>query len=298
MQNSVLFGILMSLLARPRTGGELAEKYELSLRSVYRYLDTLEAAGVPLLRKIGAAGGFAIDSTHFIDKAYFTDAEYRYLADLTAGAELGSEVEREVADKIAALARLNRARDYNLSPANLVIDADSWTEGESKVKRIHAAIERRTAIEIVYADGDLNRTQRVVEPHTLVFKQSAWYVYAYCRLRGDWRLFALGRIVSINETDEIFERRNYDPAQASWRTLSTDDTAEVTLTFSPAVAHLVADWLGERNVDGTAATARLPLNRATVSRLLSFGADVEVLAPSALRDEMSRTLAAAAQRYR
>ena len=103
MQNDILFGILITLLTNKKcTARELATKYEMSVRTIYRYLDTLNQAGVPLISYAGANGGIAIADNFKLDKTYFSQSEYdRIIASLKA---LGHEND-DIVDKFVALSQ-------------------------------------------------------------------------------------------------------------------------------------------------------------------------------------------------
>lgn len=297
MQNDVLFAILINLMARPRTAQELAEKHEMSLRSIYRYIDTLEASGIPVMRKAGRNGGFYLDSAHFIDKAFFTDEEYRYLKSLTDGVKVGGKIADAVADKIAALAKMKGCDGYRISPDTLVIDTDNWQGSSNRtVAALQDAIDHCISLDICYRDADGKLSQRLIYPHTLVLKNGIWYTYAYCTLRADWRLFSIGRIVNYTNR-QPFERMSYDLDRVPWKTLPCDKGEKIVLRVSGDAARRIADEYPDVEFNGDQAVFTAHVNRTLTENLLRYGEEITVLQPLELRHDLKDKLSQALCRY-
>ena len=284
-----MFGMLLSLLARPRTAGELAEKYEMSTRSVYRYLDALEMGGVPLMRKQGRDGGFYLDSAHFIDKCYFTDAELSAAISLLRTSAVGNATVTSVADKLEGLSGMKNDASYALKPANLVIDTGSWfaPADNSKVALINAAIDACNVLRLTYCDAYGNTSEREVEPHTLVFKDGVWYLYGYCHLRNDWRMFHLNGITECVPLSARFERKTYDTKNSPWRTLpDSTEGVDCVLSFDDALREDIAEKFGASNLDGNTLRFRSAITPRLVATLASYGAHLRVVSPESLRNDI------------
>ncbi len=128
-----------------------------------------------------------------------------------------------------------------------------------------------------------------------------WYLYGWCRLREDWRLFRLSRIRSVTEKGTPFTRRAVDWERALAAQGETP-LEEVRLRFNPAVRTRIEDIFGydavQEEPDGTlTALFRWPVDDWVTGFLLGFGPDAEVLAPPALRERIRERAAAAAARY-
>ena len=288
MQNDVMFGILLSLLARPRKAQELAEKYEISTRTVYRYLDALEMGGVPLMRKQGRDGGFYLDSAHFIDKCYFSDKELSAAISLLRASALGNATVTSVADKLEALSGMKHDASYHLSPANIVIDTGTWFHGgdNTKVASLNSAIEETAILRLAYRDAYGHTTEREVEPHTLVLKDGVWYLYGYCLLRNAWRLFLITGIEDLQKTGKTFARRSYDTKNLPWQSLPTEEGEDCVMTFDASIATEIADKFGLDHIDGNTLRIRATLTPRLIATLASYGAKLRVLSPATLQQAL------------
>ena len=198
MKYQTMLRILFLLLARDRvTAKYIAERFEISLRTVYRYIDELSFANVPIYNVRGRNGGYAIADNYKITSNYLTEEEQeKIISTLTEiNKELGSQVLDSAILKISAISKKGEAVSINLG--NLVIDGSGWGSGDvygTTLKLLQEAIENRAVLNVHYVNRTGDATEREFEPHTLVLKQGLWYCYAYCRLRNEFRLFKVGRI--------------------------------------------------------------------------------------------------------
>ena len=219
MQNSVLFGILITLLNKKKvTRRYLAEKYEMSLRSISRYLDTLTASGLPLYVTYGPNGGYSISDDYVIDRTFFSKEEIQHIITaLNATNNINSSVSTNVIDKITNLANSQTDSSYIIRNETLIIDAGSWTNPDlfrNRMDIINKAIYSNKTIEIQYNDRYDAKSKRQLDPYAMALKEGVWYVYAWCHTREDFRLFKLNRIKSIITTENTFERKKCDVNQA------------------------------------------------------------------------------------
>ena len=144
--------------------------------------------------------------------------------------------------------------------------------------------------------------ERVIEPHALVYKQGLWYALAFCRLRGEFRLFKTGRIASARILGERFTRRDASeipPLFTSW--YSEADCVNAVFAVNRNIMSDVEEWLGigcvKEGPDGIVAEARLPAGRGLIAKILGFGKDLEVLQPPSLRKEVIAQLNELRERY-
>ena len=210
MQNWVLYGIMMTLLIKKKASRRfLAEKYEVSERTISRYVDTLSEAGVPIYSLAGKEGGYAISDEYKLDKTLFSPEELRRLVTCVKAAP-DDAMKSSILDKLQHMSMRKDDDKYLLKNDTLVIDAASWTNPtafRNKMTIINEAIENGTSLDIKYTDRyDISSTRRF-DPYSLALKEGIWYAYGWCHYRKDFRLFRLARITSIIKTDEIFARR-------------------------------------------------------------------------------------------
>lgn len=202
-----LLGIL-SILANTEkiTVQELANRFEVSKRTILRDLDTLNCAGIPIVSYPGNGGGVAIVPSYKVNKKVLSkgDTEKIFtglsaLKSIDSDSSITSLIARLVPEKETAV----------FSQSDYVIDLSSWFSDSivsKKVYKLHRAICERRLVRLEYISRN-SRLVRIVEPHKLVFKQSNWYVYAFCRNRNAFRLFKVSRIVDYEIMEELFQSR-------------------------------------------------------------------------------------------
>ena len=294
MKFQIMLGILFTLLARRKvSAGYLAEKYGVSVRSIYRYIDEMTIAGVPIDIVRGAQGGIRISDAYTLPKGLLTKDEYqKTIASLLAMNEQFQD--NILVDVIEKLSRNEKReeRDMELS-GNILVDGGTWGD-ERKFSDLIACIshatEERQALHIDYSGRSGERTERVILPHLLVLKQNIWYVYAYCKLRGEFRLFKLGRIRAVHSAGETFERipfKREDIPLSFWK---SETEIDATFELSPECLPFAEEWLGVTNVyeqDGKYyAEAILPDDESLIGKILSVGAGFKVLSPASLAERV------------
>ncbi len=295
MQQSTIFSILMILLTRRKvTRDYLAERFSISKRTVSRYLNVLEDAGVPIRSVTGKNGGISLADDYILDKSYFSEAEtIRIKSALEKTAEaFGDNINRALVEKLDSVEKRREQDKFAINQDGLYIDCEYEQAAtlRPKIKTLSAAIEQCRAVDIKYTDARAFVSYRTIEPHTLVFKSSAWYVYALCRLRGDFRLFKLSRISDLRLTSKRFVKSEGRLAEKLGLEYYNELYVDFELQFFPTVSESIIDWLGVSAVRerGTklVAAAELPLTDSLVKKLLSYGSSVKVLNPPELVERM------------
>ena len=295
MQNSVLFGILITLLNKKKvTRQYLAEKYEISSRSVSRYLDTLTATGLPIYVTYGRHGGYSISDDYVIDKTFFTKEELQHvITALNATSNINTSVSSKVMDKITNLANAQTESSYVIQNETLVIDAGSWTNPDlfkTRMEIINKAIYGSKTIEITYSDRHDSKSKRQLDPYAMALKEGVWYVYAWCHTREDFRLFKLNRIKSIITTENSFERKESDVYGALKGHFEPDTAINVEFEFSSLIYDEIVQWLGEDSICERGvqyvASAELYDGKNLREKLLSYGSSIRVTSPISLRKEL------------
>lgn len=288
MKNETLISLLFDLLAEERlTAPQIAAKYGISERTVFRYIDTLSLANVPVYAERGKNGGFRLLSTYRLPAGFLTPEEYEaVLGALSAvGGELPSAKLASGINKIRASAK-NADTALTLTSGNLIIDAGHWGDTSSykrKLAEAEKSIEERLVLFMKYHDRTGEYTEREVEPHALVFKQGLWYIYGYCRLRGDFRLFKLGRIEQASRTGEIFERRPFPSDKPFSEWFGAAEGIDIVFGIEKSALSDFEEWVGIEHIrrDGESFTAsvRLPDDGGLISKILTFGTEIKVLPP-------------------
>ena len=308
MKFTILVEMLFDLLSKRKvTARYFAEKYEISERTVYRYLDCLSLS-VPVYVKRGREGGICISDSYKLPAGFMTKEEYEAAIEALelAYSQLPQERFLAAERKLSARAK-TEARDLALSGeiGTILVDGGTWGDTRAFSDKLHlfeACIKEREILEIEYHSRTGEKTQRRIEPHVLVFKQGVWYVYAFCHKQRAFRLFRLGRVFSALRTEEKFQKRPFtreDIPLNFW----TDETESVEARFlitEEAFAD-AQDWLGDehlKQINGKwYADVTLPTGEALVKKILGLGAGVTVLSPASLKEQVTKAAEKIAKAY-
>ncbi len=305
MKFQIMLGILFTLLARRKVKASyLSQKYGVSLRSIYRYIDEMTVAGVPIDIVRGAGGGIFISDAFTLPKGLLTKEEFEKTLEslFVMNEQLHDPVLSDVIEKLSRREKAE-ARNAELS-GNILVDGGTWGD-ERKFSDLLSLISRasdeREELSIEYVDRGGERTHRTILPHLLVLKQNVWYLYAFCKLRNGFRLFKLGRIRTVYQTGETFDRlpfKREDIPLSFWK-----ESGEVDAKFlvSPECLPFAEEWLGVSNVyeqNGEYyAEAILPDDESLVGKILSAGAGFRVLSPESLVKRVKEEIGKLASSY-
>ena len=195
---------------RPRTARQLADRFEVSVRTIERDLNALIQAGVPLYATPGPGGGHAIDPAHTLPPVNFTSDEAAALAIALArpGRTPLAEALRSAMQKVLAAMPATEAEAARRLASRVHLMAHESDDSPRAARTIEEAVVAARVIEIEYKDADGAVTHRAVEPIALVGASDAWYLMAHCRLREDLRFFRLDRVATAQLTDEEAPERD------------------------------------------------------------------------------------------
>lgn len=297
MQVSRLFEITYLLLEHGTlTARALSERFEVSVRTIYRDIDSLSAAGIPVYMSKGRNGGIRLLPDFVLDKTVLSQVEKEEI--LSA---LGSvtAAEQAAAGTGAAGSAMKKLGALFGSAASQWIEVDfsgwGWgSETRDKFECIKDAVLRRRVLAFTYYGGSGEMTTRLAEPLKLVFRGQAWYVYAWCRSRCDFRFFKLSRMEDITVSDETHDREV--PERVTQESApAVPETVDVTFRADRALAFRIYDAYRNEDVrkepDGSLVVrAKIPRGEWLMSYFLSYGAGIEILEPEELRREMQRHL--------
>lgn len=294
MKSSRLFQIVYRLLQDGRlTAPELAAQLEVSKRTVYRDIEALCEAGVPIVTEQGKGGGIRLMENFVFSKALMSEAEQEQL--LLAVKSLSSVTqENELITKLGALFQRN-------GTGWLEVDFSRWGQSgkpDGRFDLIKTAILEKRVLRFQYAAAS-GVGSRSVRPARLSYKSSAWYLQGFCLDRQDWRTFKLTRISALRLTDERFDETLLPPPIEI-----VDEPAEwpmIRLRFPPAAAFRVYDEFENvlQETDGSLlVTTRMPLGDGWLyGYLLSFGGAAEVIEPESVRRGLAERARAIWKQY-
>ena len=210
-----LVSIIMILLEKKRVSAQkLADTFEVSPRTIYRDIDTISMAGIPIRSTSGVGGGFEIMPDYKVDKKVFSADD---LSALLMGLSnlynivRGDELIHALA-KVKSFIPADRAKDIELKVNQICIDLSPWVSNrntQSYLEIIKTALQENRAISFSYIDRHGKKTTRTVEPYQLVLKSNHWYFQGYCYSRNDYRLFRLSRMTDLQMKKDTFVPRAY-----------------------------------------------------------------------------------------
>ena len=287
MQESRLFGIVYHLLENGQaTAPELAEKFEVSTRTIYRDIDALSGAGVPVYAESGRNGGIRLMQGYVLDQALLSAEEKQEILAAMQGLSATKSIQnQQTLKKLSAI--------FNLEAENwLEVDFSRWgsAQGDNQLfAQLKSAVIARRVVTITYAGSYGEISSRNIYPLKLSYRSKAWYVKAYCTAKQAVRLFKLTRILDCRVTEEQF----LDCPCPEEPETPQETYEAVRLRFAKEAAHRVYDEFAPTQVevqeDGTlTVSARMPQDGWLVGFLLSFGAQVEVLSPTYLKDVLAQ----------
>lgn len=299
MKYEIMLKILFELLAKKCVKASyLAEKFEVSVRSIHRYISSLELAGVPIYTVRGNNGGFSIVDSYKLSSTFLNAKEYdQTISALTA---ITSSVPNKTLENVITKLKSTSKNEYSrfdIKSGNLIIDAGPWGDAigyKNKLTVIQKSIETNTKLFIKYHDRNGDITERTIEPHVIVFKQGLWYVYAFCHMRNEFRFFKTGRIEYANILNETFNRRDISKDDLPLNFWQTDlTTIDVLFEVDKKYLSDVEEWLGIENVktigDKHIADAKLPFDNGLVSKIISFGGGIKVISPEKLKQAVKNS---------
>lgn len=295
MKYTTMFKILMLLLQKKKiTAAEVARRYEVSVRSVYRYIEELAVCGVPIDVERGRYGGLSIADTFRLPTGYFTREEYSAI--LNALDAMSSQISDD--NLISAREKFeSRQKSENRSNSvcgNIIVDGGTWADDRKfsdKMSVCERAVNECQSLLIDYISREGEHSRRVIDPHVLVFKQNVWYVWAFCHSKQEFRTFKIGRIKSASLTGHTFVKKEFTRDNIDLNfTDRVGELKEVTLSIDRASLPDAEEWLGIDNIEPRGenfiATLFLPDDGILVNKILGYGGTVKVIDPPELKEKI------------
>lgn len=296
-----LVSIIMILLDKERIGAqELADLFEVSLRTIYRDIDTINMAGIPVRATPGVGGGFEIMKEYKMDKKIFSTADLSAI--LMGLSNLSTMIRGE--ELVNALAKVksfipaDRAKDIELKANQLSIDLSPWMGNRNippYLEMLQTALQESKLLSFEYIDRYGNITSRTAEPYQLVLKSSHWYWYGYCHKRNAFRLFKLSRTSNLQIQEAFFTPRDYPKPELDFSDILATLQIKIKLRIHKSIMDRVLDYCTYENFspDGDAHyIVSFPFieNDYHYTILFSFGDKCQCLEPLHIRSEMKRRI--------
>ncbi len=296
-----LVSIIMILLDKERIGAqELADMFEVSPRTIYRDIDAINMAGIPVRSTSGVGGGFEIMQKYKIDRKVFSTADLSaLLMGLSSLSNMirGDELVHALA-KVKSFIPADRAKDIELKVNQVYIDLSPWMGNRSiqpYLEIIKTALMESKLLSFEYIAHHGNKTARTAEPYQLVLKSSHWYLQGYCHKRNDFRLFRLSRMSNLQIREETFTPRDYQKPTLDFEEILETMQTKIKIRIHKSVMYRVLDYCAYEDFspDGDEHfIVSFPFieNEYCYDILLSFGDKCECLEPLHIRMEMKRRI--------
>lgn len=283
-----LMGILTLLLRQERTTApELAERFEVSRRTISRDIEDLCKAGIPIVTTQGQGGGISVAEGYRIDRTLFTREELRDVLAGLMGMDSVSKTPRR-----RTLSEKLSSRDMAADEVFFIDLASHYQQPlTQKIDLIKAAILDGRLLSFQYAGKDKTE-RRVMEPYRLAFKWSAWYVWGYCPERQAFRLFKLNRLWDPELGQAHGANRELPLEELTHDGYLSQENYRLRALFAETEAYRLIDEYGVGCYTPTEQGLYLERSFAGYENMrqwvFSFGSRVRVLAPDALREDLAR----------
>ncbi len=290
MKINRLIGILMTLINKKKvTAKQLADYYEVSVRTIQRDMDTLSAAGIPLYADVGVNGGYQLLDNYKLEKGFLNKNEasilfsfLKSLEDTTPYPEVKSMYNKfnslsdNILDNNKLIVKLNPNYNSDLFKLHL--------------EDISKARDLKKKLKIIYHNVNFEESTRIICPHSVVMYLSAWYVYAYCELRSDFRMFKIHRIINTEIMHEEFILKDL-PNKLPWESYieMNNSSTEIILEIDKKLQGKLPDYFEPSNCnildDKIIVTINFPIDEWVYSLLMGLVPFVKIIKPDYLRKE-------------
>ena len=289
--NNRLFEIVYILLQKKKTTAkELADRFEVSTRTIYRDIETLSTANIPIYASKGKDGGIGLLDKYILNKTILSEEEQNQILFALQGMKkVKGQDEKDILEKLSILFN-KEINDW------IKIDFSNWGNvQEERFDIIKSAILNKQLIGFTYYNSNGEESKRIVEPLQIWFKDKSWYLVSYCKLKQDYRIFKIARIKEVKMLQEHFERElpKEENEQYNFKII------ELELEINKAMTYRVYDEFESKEItkkqDGNfMIKVKYPENEWVYGYILSFGEHAKVLSPgyakNIIKDKLQRTL--------
>lgn len=300
MQINRLFEMVYILLGKKTiTAKQLAERFEVSMRTIYRDINTLSSAGIPIYTNKGKGGGISLIDDFVLNKSILSEQEQNEILMSLQGLHAV-----QVPDIESVLAKLRGF--FNKQGVNWIdVDFSPWGSTDSereKFNLLKTAILNASIVSFDYFSTTGEKSERTVEPLKLVFKGRGWYLYSFCRVKDDFRIFKIIRIKSLSCLEETFIRNIPNIVWDKPEQSCSDELITLILKIDARMAYRLYDEFDPeyivKNTDGNfTVTAIFPESEWVYGYVLSYGNYAEVLEPKHIREIIRKKIEESLKKY-
>lgn len=300
MQIDQLFELVYVLIEKKQvTAKEMAKRFGVSTRTIYRWVEALSVSGIPVYALTGRGGGIAISEKYTLDKTVLSEEER--LAVVSSVKALDSLSGGTTGEKLSRLAPNNT--DW------LEVDFSPWSPEGQGVRQLFGTLRecilKKRQVEFDYFGGNGKTEHRCVHPWKLVYRGQAWYLLGWCNTRKAERYFKLSRMVNVEQTGRVANvmiREAEHSENSGFKVEQEIPLIKIKAKVSAGKAFYLLDSFacsetktmsdGSLNVTFTA-----PDTDWLVGNLLGYGADLIILSPKKVRDKVMQMAKSVTELY-
>lgn len=303
-----IISIIMLLLERKMmTAPELAKLFEVSTRTIFRDIDVINLAGIPIVTYPGPTGGLGIMEQYRVDKRLFTTSDITSLLIGMGGVHtaMSDSSIRNTLAKIKGMVPQEQLNEIEQLTKQVAIDLTPWkkdTRQESYFILIKKAITEKRLLIIEYSNADKSTTTREIEPYRLLHKGNSWYLQGYCLMRNEFRTFRFYRIEKITPTAKEFVPRQVDFSALDDNFGASTAKVEVLIRFHKLSKKEIIGFWGDgviESFEDDFYTAKIAVmdNENGYKSIFLMGDKCECLSPDRVRNYVAGMSARIARLY-
>lgn len=290
-----LLGMTLELMAKKRvTATELAAKFEVSVRTVYRDVELINMAGIPVASFTGADGGFELMDGYFLTRQHFSVDDLSVIYTLLKAME--GSMGGAVAPAMRKLVSLHPGLASEGSREAVILSMSAAESERDRIRRLFQAIRQSRIVRLAYTSASGTPSERSVEPGNLLWEKGVWYLEGYCRSCRGKRYFRISRITELEIMEETFIPQPLldEPEQEEVQGI------QAHLRFDLSVrTRVLEQFPGECAYQGDCVEVRTTFYKKeyALSVITSYGTNVEIISPDDLQRDVIAHIEATRQHY-
>lgn len=294
MKISRLMEIIIILLNRGTiTAKELAERFEVSRRTIYRDIDELSSAGIPVYMSKGKGGGISLLENYTLDKTILSNEEKNNIIFALETLEATKQLQIDnTLEKLRGIFGESDSADW------VDVDFTHWgsdKEINTRFEEIKSAILRQKILKFKYVNAKNIKSDRTVKPYKIIFKGQTWYLSAFCCEKECARTFKITRMRDVKAIDNHFERKEISKFFKGLEKNQDFTIVTLKLRFTSDMFYRIVDYFNEDEIleepEGTyLVNAEFPYDEWVYSYILSYGDNIEVVEPEFIREEAKKRI--------
>lgn len=293
MEKHRLFEIVYFLMINKRTTAlALADKFEVSVRTIYRDINTLTLANIPIYTESGKGGGIFIDEKYSLDRIFLSEEEQNRLMSILVGVSCMANVMDE-----KLLLKLKALFGYD-ADSFVIMDFSRWGKNAdyTKFNIVKEAIINKYELIFKYINAKNCINKRKVKPLKVIFKSRSWYLLAEDMNDGIQKYFKIYRMSDIDLADKFA-----DVSSIKGSCLAGEEYPVIQMTFDKSVLYRLYDEFDENDIecldDSVIVIAKVPVDEWLYGYLLSFCGKVQDVKPTYIMDNLKHIISDMLNKY-